>query len=347
MVEMKKLIMRCLSIVTLLSLVLPSMAYAQAFCALRDPAESIKKMYPDASSYRSVVRTIDESIREQVALRVPPHALHFSELGRHTLYMVFEGDTPTGYVHVRSETSEWGLVEIAWAIDMNMQVKDFTFQRCRNRYKPNIESDSFKNQLRGMDLAALRALMVKEQFVLQPDALVVQPKALPLAEVVVRCGIKTLMVTELAWAEEIVKNELFETARASFDTATNIELVDQPVSASLLLKLDAEFDGASPGIDRSSVTLAKVLDDNGAILGALYRGELKVDRQTAAITWAVAPDGEVVDIVNRSGWQVSATQQAFESIVGKRFASGKQCSDRAQLTTMEAVLTTRPVFAVN
>ena len=49
----------------------------------------------------------------------------------------------------------------------------------------------------------------------------------------------------------------------------------------------------------------------------------------------------------RSGWQVSATQQAFESIVGKRFASGKQCSDRAQLTTMEAVLTTRPVFAVN
>ncbi len=342
-----KALKRSLPVISLLFFMLPSTLNAQAFCALRDPAEAIQKLYPQSSTYRSVVRTIDESVRQEVSAKVPPHALHFSELGRHTLYMVFQGDNPMGYVHVRSEQSEWGLVEIAWAIDMDMKIADFTFQRCRNRYKSTIESDSFKNQIKGKDFEQMKALLVAEQFTLRTDALVVEPKAVPLAQVLVRCGIKTLLVTELAWREEIVKNELLDTARSSFSNTVDIEMVSRPVTTQVLSSLNNEFDGASPGIDRSSVSLAKVLDDSGAILGAMYRGEVNIDRKKSAIIWAVAPDGEVINIVNRSGWQQNATKQAFESNVGKKFTTGTQCSDRTQLTTMEAVLTAQPIFVVN
>lgn len=334
-------------IISLLLMLLPSSVMAQAFCALRDPAESIKKLYPEHSSYRSSVKTIDESVRQQVSERVPPHALHFSELGRHTLYTVYQGDEALGYVHVRSEQSEWGLVEIAWAIDKDLKVKDFTFQRCRNRFKAAVESDSFKNQLRGMDFSQMRALLVEKRFSLKPGALVIEPKALPLAEVVVRCGIKTLLVTELAWQDEVLDNELGAIASASFPAAARIEMVSAPISKDVLTALNQEFGGASPGIDRDSVRLARVLDKNGRLLGALYRGEMNVDYVPTVITWAVAPEGKIVNVVNRQGWQVNKTKLAFESVVGKTFMQGKQCSDRVELTTMEAVITTAPVFAVN
>ena len=109
-------------------------------------------------------------------------------------------------------------------------------------------------------------------------------------------------MTELAWREEIVKNELLDTARSSFSNTVDIEMVSRPVTTQVLSSLNNEFDGASPGIDRCSVSLAKVLDDSGAILGAMYRGEVNIDRKKSAIIWAVAPDGEVINIVNRSGW---------------------------------------------
>ena len=59
---------------------------AQAFCALRDPQRQINVLFPEATSFRSIVRTVDEAARSEVAERLP-FSLHFNELGRHTLYV--------------------------------------------------------------------------------------------------------------------------------------------------------------------------------------------------------------------------------------------------------------------
>ena len=93
---------------------------AVAYCSLRDPVAQIAQLYPGKTNQLSIVKTVDDKVRAEVQVALPRNDLHFSELGQHTLYIVMEGKTSLGYVHVRSEQSEWGLVEIAWAINKDL-----------------------------------------------------------------------------------------------------------------------------------------------------------------------------------------------------------------------------------
>lgn len=70
---------------------------AEEFCALRDPQQGIFTLYPQqATSYRSIVRSINSSTRYQVKQQLPQNSLHFSELSRHTLYVGLDGKIPLG-----------------------------------------------------------------------------------------------------------------------------------------------------------------------------------------------------------------------------------------------------------
>ena len=62
----------------------PVVAEAQAYCALRDPVQTIYQLYPAATSYRSIVATVGEARRSDIASK-SGLTLHHSELGRHTL----------------------------------------------------------------------------------------------------------------------------------------------------------------------------------------------------------------------------------------------------------------------
>ena len=85
-------------------------SYADAYCSLRDPVAQIQQLYPQKTNQLSIVKTVDTSTRNLVKLALPSNDLHFSELGRHTLYVAMKNTEALGYVHVRSEQSKWGLV---------------------------------------------------------------------------------------------------------------------------------------------------------------------------------------------------------------------------------------------
>lgn len=177
-------------------------SHAKAFCALRDPVAQIYQLYPDADNYRSIVRTVDDNIRQQIIDRLPNHQLHHDELGRHTLYIPLRQGKPIGIVHVRSEQSRWGLVEIAWALDFDLTVVDFTFQRSRALDSKRLSREVFKQQLAGKNFAAL------SRYISTTDQLA-DANAQTLSAVVLVNGLKTLLVTELAWSTEIshLKNQ--------------------------------------------------------------------------------------------------------------------------------------------
>ena len=52
-------------------------------------------------------------------------------------------------MHSRSESGKWGLNEIVWALDLNLDIVDFHFQRCRGKGCGAVESEPFKEQLLG------------------------------------------------------------------------------------------------------------------------------------------------------------------------------------------------------
>lgn len=177
--------------------------WGQAFCGLRDPVAMISKLYPDYESYRSIVKTVDEKTKQQVATYLPGMLLHFGEIGRHTLYVIQEKGSPVGLVHMRSEQSQWGLVEVAWGINFDFSIHNFAFQRCRSPDKTKVETQSVQQFFQKKE-----RLMLREFYDFtnnQPTADYFSEIGVEneLAHVVLKCALKTLLVTELVWKESI------------------------------------------------------------------------------------------------------------------------------------------------
>jgi hypothetical protein len=178
---------------------------AIAYCSLRDPVAQIGKLFPQKTNQLSIVKTVDDNTRAQVKIALPSNDLHFSELGQHTLYIAMLGKEALGYVHVRSEQSDWGLVEIVWAIDKNLRISNFVFQRCRSPKKKIAEDSGFKAMFVGKNYQELKELLSDDGVTAKIDVLEKAQNAPELANVVLRCALKTLLLTEILWGEELEK----------------------------------------------------------------------------------------------------------------------------------------------
>lgn len=182
----------------LLNFLLSSFANAKAFCALRDPVAQIYHMFPQADGFRSTVKTIDINVRNQVLQRLPEQPMHFDELGRHTLYVVMRQQQPIGIVHVRAEQSPWGLVEVAWALNLDLTVVDFAIQRSRAVGTDIINAPSFKQLFIGKNFTALYHYL-DDSYGYQQQVKGAQELSMTL----LINALKTLLITELAWADEL------------------------------------------------------------------------------------------------------------------------------------------------
>ena len=178
---------------------------AIAYCSLRDPVAQIAQLYPQKSNQLSIVKMVDDNIRAQVQVALPSNDLHFSELGQHTLYIAMSGKEALGYIHVRSEQSDWGLVEIVWAIDKDLKISNYVFQRCRSPKKKMAEQSDFKAIFIGKNYQQLKALLSDDGITAKKDVLDKAKNAPELANVVLRCALKTLLLTEILWGEELKK----------------------------------------------------------------------------------------------------------------------------------------------
>jgi hypothetical protein len=134
-------------------------AYSQAFCSLRDPLETINKLAPKPIEYSSNVIELDDSARD-FFLNETGLKMHNQELGYHTIYQVSKTDEDEkDIIHVRPESTPWGLMEIAWLLSNDGKLKNFTFQRCRSPYCNDLSTNQFINKLTNLDYEQLRELL--------------------------------------------------------------------------------------------------------------------------------------------------------------------------------------------
>jgi len=187
----------------MLSMLLLPSVYADAYCSLRDPVSQIKQLYPQKTNQLSIVKAVDNHTRKQVQLALPRNDLHFSELGKHTLYVAMKNTKALGYVHVRSEQSKWGLVEIVWAIDKNLRIQNFACQRCRSPKKSVIGSGLFKSAFIGKNFQELKTLLNEDGLTANIALVDTANNAPELTSVVLRSALKTLLITDLLWGKEL------------------------------------------------------------------------------------------------------------------------------------------------
>lgn len=182
----------------LLTIVPAQRVEAQAFCALRDPVSAIQAFFPGTMSYRSIIREVNESHRAKIGQSLP-FTIHQSELGLHTLYAIFTADEVlAGFVHVRSERGKWGLSELAWSLDAQLNVLGFRFQRSRETGQDYAESEAYQKQLRGLGIAEL-STHIKDKAAGQPGQIKAPAHFESLSEMIIRSALKTIAVTKTVW----------------------------------------------------------------------------------------------------------------------------------------------------
>ena len=159
------------------------------------------RAYPESDGYSSIVRDVGPSHRKAVERRLP-FKVHFNELGQHNLLVAFRGRRPVGLVYQRTEESDWGLVDIAWHVSLDLRVYGFEVTRGLGRDAKEIADSVFAEKLAGSTFDEVCARLAAQQ-----EAMAKGPSAPSehLARTVLRSAAKALAVTSTVWDREIEK----------------------------------------------------------------------------------------------------------------------------------------------
>lgn len=319
-------------------------SFGQAYCALRDPTKRIYESYPDATSYRSLVRTVDQDVRQYISQKLP-FTIHFNELGRHTLYMPVKDDQPLGLVHARSEAGAWGLSEIVWSLSPDLVVNDFAFQRCRSRKRTSVEKEAFKRQLIGKDFQQLKAMLSSDGKSLAKDKVTIDADASMLAVNVIRSALKTIAATEYTWRKELTVIQPLYHVNQAFPKTARIEKIKQPYSDSVVSVFQSLFKTSSgkdsSSIERTGVDLYKSISADGAVGGFVVKTPWVMDDTRLNLWWNVRSDGVISGVKSEGGWPDEKMQEAFGSVAGLASDKLHQCSSAAEIAGAEVLLLVR------
>jgi len=194
--------MRFFILVVVSLMAAPCPAYAQAYCALRDPLSTLEVYFPERTSHRSFVREV-RAEHQQAVQSTLPLAFRNAELGQHTLYISFQDADTLGYLHTRSEKGRFGLIEIAWVIGPELTIDGFEYQRCRDPSRSAVEASNLLDVMSGKSVSELSAL-VDGKGILNRDTLPsLTGHDRELAQSTLQSAIKTLLITELVWGDVI------------------------------------------------------------------------------------------------------------------------------------------------
>ncbi|MCH2136859.1 MAG: hypothetical protein MK101_09800 [Phycisphaerales bacterium] len=281
-----------------------SSAVAQPYCGLRDPVQGIFKAFPEATSYRSITRTLGPEHRSAIAAELP-FTLHFNELGRHTVYLPLQGDRPMGLIHVRSEQGRYGLVEIGWVLGVDLHVKDVWFQRCRDT-RARTALEQLQPVLQGATIQTLKRHL---QGVESPEQ-----------EMIIRSGLKTLAATWAAWREDVLPHQAMQVAAIAFESAQRV------------MPLEVELKGLNPewGLPEETVAAFDVIDSRGAIVGTLVRLDWPRDAPPLAheldLWWVLGRRGTLESIRRANGLTDDTCSALMKSAMNGAHPSSREAA---------------------
>jgi len=178
-----------------------------AFCSLRDPNIAITTLYDEQISFRSVVNIITDKDRNFISSLLP-FTLHRDEVGKHTLYFILKEGKTVGFVQARSELSDWGVVEIAWAINLDMTVQGFFYQRCRSSQCRSDKVAKLQRLMRGKTFYQLRDLLNRDGEVDFSRLDASFGEIAHIVQLTLQSALKTLALTESAWQRDIKQVQL-------------------------------------------------------------------------------------------------------------------------------------------
>ena len=314
--------------------------HAQAYCALRDPVGSIYELFPEAANYRSIVKVVGNDARAAIAANLPLD-LHFNELGKHTIYAALKGDLPIGLVHARSESDRWGLTEVVWALDLDLRIVDFRFQRCRNPTRRLLEDSGFRSQLQGKSYPEIRGMLSDDAEHFRAGSYNPSEDIADLALVVIRSALKTILVTATVWENELRSMRVQAMVAQYFGRSHQLEAMPVPYTPELVNELNRHLLEESTGVDRDNLSMHRIRSSDGTVLGFLMDSPWRSGTTEVRLQWALSDSGRVLGVVAHD---VDVEPEILNSLVRLRgFFPSKtaQCANALELSAFELSMLAR------
>jgi hypothetical protein len=128
------------------NLIFCQLAFA-GICLWRNPDKDIKKIFPQATRYQSVIRRCNKEekkkIESLISKSLDPDESEF------TFYQIFTNKKRIGTVVTHAEKGEYGAIEVIIALDTLRKVKKVLIQRDREIKSKELRSESFLKQFEG------------------------------------------------------------------------------------------------------------------------------------------------------------------------------------------------------
>ncbi len=292
---------------------------AGANCALRNPSVQIYQIFPDATSYRTVVAKVDAELLPLIQKKVGSE-LTRADVGKHTAYVVLKDTVPIGFVHARTENGTRGSVELVWGMGLDMTIKDFRVQRSREKHTEAIKSDEFRAKLTGRDLQSLRTLLTQGNHAINPLALEIPAGAATIAHCVVLCGLKTRVITELAFRDSIKPARMLGHLYEHVPDTKSVTSIKTPLGDETAAAVKRLIGAAPSQLDRGSLVVLRAAGEDGATKGLLVQGSWTSHPRRPECWWVVSPEGRL-----RAVWIVGevdqSVKQQFAVLRGKELAT--------------------------
>lgn len=295
-------------------------------CSLRNPDRQIFAMFPDATSYKSLVQAITPEIRADIeaALGSP---LRLRDVGKHTAYIALEGAVPLGFVHARAEIGKRGAMELVWAYDLDLTLIDFSVQRCRERKGDLIRSDSFRAKLVGTDLKGIRSFLTQGNQSVDLQALGLPDEAESIASTIVLCGATTRVVTEMAFGSAVFNARLLGNVHRFSPQTAKVTRIKTPLAADVSVT-PTPGSSEARAFDPDSLVVLRSLSPEQRTIGGWVFAKWSAHPAAPEVWLAVSASGAIVSAVI-VGDVDETTRTLFSDLVGKRLPLGTAVSDRS------------------
>jgi hypothetical protein len=134
--------------------------FAAIGCTLTNPAEDLKYLYPEMTTYKEDIREFSKlkngaelfkSMPERLGSGLDPVYESFETA--YTVYTVFKGKTAIGIVHGVNVRGRGGVIQVFLSMDpATAEIRTFFFQRLESTAARQLRSKEFRGQFDGMNL---------------------------------------------------------------------------------------------------------------------------------------------------------------------------------------------------
>jgi hypothetical protein len=158
-----------LILITLMILFSVQNLYAAVGCTLNDPDRDIKRLFPEATNYKTEFIAIDERGGKDLAKEIEAkledklEPVYESLDVPYAYYTVLKEKQVVGYVHGVNQKGTYGGMQLIITTDPNGMIMDFYYQKLTSPESKRFRDEKFTKQFVGLSLADFYTKDMKEE----------------------------------------------------------------------------------------------------------------------------------------------------------------------------------------